>query len=237
MDNRRVLLLAFLGLVVLTIGCLQPEEAEIVPPLSPPPMTDGEKDFQDMEDRLLAASTVLIRAKITAEGAFSADLLGESEIKRGNRIKMKYEGDFGDKQHRLELRSDGEMLRGGSPMNRLELACPGKLNEGVLLGATRMGLLHNLAMLTQGAPPDRTDGTIRDWVKLSKFRLGPIENRGGLWLQSLEFSIAVSDEPAGDVTLWIDLSTRLPFRRTQSVQFGDQKMHVLEQYEVFEILD
>ena len=48
-------------------------------------------------------------------------------------------------------------------------ATPPALNEAIVIGLTRMGHLHNIAVLTGGLPPDHSDGGAADWVRVANF--------------------------------------------------------------------
>jgi len=53
---------------------------------------------------------------------------------------------------------------------------PPEVREALVIGLTRMGILHNLARLVAGVPPDRASGGVRDWV----------EGREIAWADSVE---------------------------------------------------
>jgi hypothetical protein len=90
-----------------------------------------------------------------------------------------------------------------------------------------MGMLHNLAMLSAGAPPDGTDGQIRDWVQARNFSYDETT-------KALRFEIVVSGTPSGEVELWVDENTGFPTQRKQTVHFPEGDMFVEEVYEMLE---
>ena len=105
-----------------------------------------------------------------------------------------------------------------------------------VIGLTRQGLLHNLAMLTAGRPPDHADGGVAEWVEVVEPQLGPPEVFGEGQARPLEFAITVSDQPVGHATLWLD-DRGLPIERRQVVNFPEGQMRVTERYTEFVVVD
>jgi hypothetical protein len=90
-----------------------------------------------------------------------------------------------------------------------------------------MGVLHNLARLVSGAPPDRVDGTVRSWVELEDIEWSEEVSEEGL--EGVRFRIIVSGEPAGRATVWLDEDGTL-MGRDQVVEFPGGDMRVRERY-------
>ena len=95
---------------------------------------------------------------------------------------------------------------------------------------TRMGLLHNLAMLSSGSPPDRIDGSVSKWVRPGDIRKGASASIDGRDADSLEFTVIVDGQPSGEVVLWLDAESGLPIGREQLVHFSQGDMKVTERY-------
>lgn len=95
-----------------------------------------------------------------------------------------------------------------------------------------MGVLHNLAMLVGGAPPDHAAGGVEDWVQTVDHRRpvpsGPPPGPDG---EAVTFGLVVGGEPSGTATLWLD-DRGVPVRREQTVEFPEGVMRVVERYEV-----
>ena len=87
-----------------------------------------------------------------------------------------------------------------------------------------MGVLHNIAMLSGGAPPDHANGGVDDWVKTVEHR-HPEGSGSGVM-----FDLVVDGTPSGSATLWIDEQGQ-PLRREQRVDFPEGTMIVVERYE------
>jgi hypothetical protein len=158
--------------------------------------------FQQMERKLLSG---LLQLEVTshAEGAVQADATTDVSVGPATR-----------------LHSQGTFL--GKPFARSfdERTTPG-LRDAVVLGMTRMGLLHNVVNLSQGNGIDYADGSARDWLKATTFR----RVKGGV-----SFLILVGDKEIGSATLLIDAKTKLPRKRTQVVHLPNADMHVTETY-------
>jgi len=197
------------------------------------PAVSTEETFAEMENTLLNAETVRIVYRVSSHGAFETSMEGELLLQADNRARLEAAGTFSGNALNLHLLSDGRQMRGGCESGTFALETPPYLNEGILIGITRMGLLHNLAKLSSGQPPDRTDGTVREWVQVSDFSTGEEKQVGDMQGRPIVFQITVSGDPVGEAMLWIDPQTGMPVQRFQKVYFGTVEMHVSEEYEVF----
>ena len=185
--------------------------------------------FTQIEDRLLNAETVSFKTHITAEGAvqatFDATYQGHGELDG--------KGSFAGRNVEVALRGDAQQIVRSVNDQRVEAAAPSALGEGMIVGLTRMGLLHNLAMLQGGQAPDRIDGGVREWVRVSEHELGPAKGEA----LPVRFVIHVDGTRVATATLWIDSTTNLPLRREQVVQFPGGEMRVMEEYRDFVVKD
>jgi outer membrane lipoprotein-sorting protein len=191
--------------------------------------------FRKLEQRLLSAESVHIRGAAGSAGAVISGLEGEVVLASGNRARIQFSGEFGGMGVTLALVADGEQMWGGNGTDQFEDEAPTSLNEGILLGFTRMGILHNLALLSSVSSPDGTDGTIRDWVTVSNFAWGESGTLDGVAAEALTFDLTVNGTPAAKVVLWLDQENGLPVQREQLVQFPDGEMRAIEVYEAVEI--
>lgn len=177
----------------------------------------------ELERRLLAAETVSCEFRVTSEGVFQAEFTGLLEVRGRDWFQLSAAGLFGGEGTEVILRAaDGEMAFGpaGTPAAAPR---PAHLPESVLIGLTRMGILHNLARLTAAAPPDRGEGGVREWVTAGGVR------GCGSPADPLQFEVIVAGQPAG--TAWLILSeTGLPRLRRQVVRFPSGQMTVTERY-------
>jgi hypothetical protein len=90
-----------------------------------------------------------------------------------------------------------------------------------------MGILHNLARLTAGAAPDRTDGTVRSWVEAVE----PVWYDGTpeVGAHGVSFGIRVAGQTSGRATLCLDAEGG-PLGPDQVVEFPGGEMRVRERY-------
>lgn len=229
------------GTAALSVACggARPGPAEPstgpAPGQAAAPSGDAEALFADLEARLLAAESVRLHAVITSEGAIESALSGDVVVGGPRQASLSFAGTFSGRLVRPHLICDGSILRAGDRAEPFAEAAPEALAEGLLLGLTRMGLLHNLARLSEGEPPDRTDGTAREWVTVSDLALGEEQELDGVRARPLTFAIAVAGRPVADAALWLDPETGLPRQRWQTVRFEEGEMRVVERYGRFEL--
>jgi hypothetical protein len=229
-------------MVALAAACTAPAERPAVAPATAHATTHAEPSaepsaaalFTGVEERMLSATSISGRYAVTADGAFSASLQGTLEMTRGGVAAIDATGTFGEDDVALFLRSDGRIVEGGSAERRFRDDAPGGLTEAVLLGLTRMGILHNLARLTGGAIPDHAAGRVREWVEVHDVEFASDPAMEGLrpGLVALRFAIHVAGQRAAEATLWVDPDLRLPVRREQMVSFPGGRMVVTEEYEL-----
>lgn len=190
-------------------------------------------DFSAFEERLINADAVRVEFVIVSEGVLATDLLGSLDI-RGEKISLEADGTFGGSPVDLILAVSGTEISGGNlaladaSLQEFTIENPGAAREAVILGMTRMGLLHNLALLTGSRPPDRAAGGIRNWVKAANVHSA---SDG-----SLAFDIIVDGQDAADAVVVLDARS-LPERRDQTNRFPAGEMRVVETYRVFEVVD
>lgn len=179
-----------------------------------------------LEARLDAAQRVEVEFEVSATGAVTANVRGRLHLERGGATVLEATGRFAGESLDVALTADAErmLLRGGADESLLR-ARPTELDDALLIGLTRMGILHNLARLTAANAPDHADGGVRAWVTLE-----PLGQRQ----DTLEFGLTVAGEPAGTATLSLD-ARGLPLLREQRVAFPEGEMHVTERYLGFDV--
>lgn len=204
-------------------------------PAAPALPAEPQALFAQLEARLLD-SEPLVTFDIESSPPFETALAGTLEVGARQRASMAFQGKFGDQAVDVALSTaDGDMtLRHGSA-ERLRQAIPPALKEGLVLGLTRMGLLHNMAMLVAARPPDGTDGQVRDWVQVTDLAWADERSIEGRRAVGIRFRILVRGAPAGEASLWVDAGTGLPMLREQRVDFAEGSMTVTERYPRFEL--
>lgn len=181
--------------------------------------------FDALEDRLLKSSYLELTGRIESTGAVVSSLEG-SLIIDGDRVLLGFGGSFAGNPVTIELSSDGTTMTGGSGTLSFEVETPPALKEGLLIGVTRMGILHNLAVLASGNPPQATYGEAPTWVTVSDVTGGE---------HSLGFGVVVDGKPSATAKLTLNTETGLPAKREQTVRFPESDMQVVEDYEKFEV--
>lgn len=224
----------FLPLLVVMSLCLSACRPAATGEGNGDPEADAGRDaaaetFNDLEEVFLSAEGARIVFDITSEGAFEARLAGELHLAPGNHLRLEAEGHFGGEPMDLAMASNGSILRLLVNGEVHDFKSPVALNEAVVLGLTRMGLLHNLALLTTARPPDHGDGGVRDWVQAED--LEPI---AGDPETGVVFGMVVDGEPAGRAELYLG-PLGLPSERLQVVEFPEGQMRVVESYELVEL--
>jgi hypothetical protein len=216
----------------------QSPTASAATPPAATPLTQDEAGAQRarleaLEARLLNEDYET-RFVIRSEGAIESELHGHLRF-AGDEIEVEARGEFAGESVSLRLHADAETLRISNRDRAVEATRPPHLREAIALGFTRMGLLHNLAMLTGAQPPDRADGGMQEWVRLGDFGRAPVHERPQTssatgTISASSFEIVVAGQPAGHATLWSDHPLAIPLERTQVVQFPEGEMRVHELY-------
>lgn len=192
-------------------------------PRAPPP-DPGELLLMDLESRLLRAKTVHIKGKLLATGAVTAELDAELWLEEGNRARLDVNGRFEKMSRRVSFVSDGTRMKVGA---QAPVPAAPELRDSFVYGKTRMGLLHNAALLIAGEAPDHAEGGAHAWVKAERVRsLFPATN--------IAFDIVVNTKPSGAVVLKLDEQGR-ELERSVEVRLDVGVMKVTERYQLFEV--
>jgi hypothetical protein len=180
-----------------------------------------------LEARLLAAESVSLDFHITAEGALAADLQGKLRLgtatPRPFNMLLSVWGEFAGEPVSAVLSASDAGMALGSGDELMGEPRPKHLAEAVLIGLTRMGILHNLARLIAEAAPDHADGGVREWVTVDDFAVDPEDPA------ALSFAITVAGTPAATARLQLD-AAGLSLLRQQTVRFPGGEMRVTERY-------
>ena len=187
-----------------------------------PAVADPAADFESLEARLSTASVVRLDFRATAEGVVEADLSGRLEIGPMGHAQLIATGHFAGEAVELRLAVANGRLTLDNGASKTEATRPAHLEEALVIGLTRMGILHNLANLSGGAPPDHADGGVREWVVVEGLAEGGVA-------ASVSFDLVVAGEPAGSAELMLDARGR-PSLRRQTVEFPSGQMRVVERY-------
>jgi len=174
-----------------------------------------------LEERLLAAESVRLAFTVTAEGAVDADIQGEMVV-AGDEAGLFANGVLDGQPVNLLLRAGGGQAEYGNMPASASGPAPPFLGEAMLVGLTRMGVLHNLARLSTGLLPDHAEGGVRDWATLGAVVAGDTPG-------TVAFTTIVDGALAGAATLQLD-GDGLLVTREQTVPFADGEVRVVETY-------
>lgn len=184
--------------------------------------------FKAMEERLERAPWQ-VRFELSAEGAVVASLAGS--LSMAEEVELRATGSFGGAAQDLRLWTEGDRLRGGPrEAPTLDVPRPAELEPALVIGMARMGLMHDVAMLVGGQPPDHASGGVREWLQTIEHERVDANGETGI-----RFVLVVAGERAARGTLWLD-ARGLPVRRELTVEFPDGEMRVVERYEWLEPL-
>ena len=193
---------------------------------APPP--PPEPSLEDVEALLSDPSrSVHVPFEVDASGAVEASLRGDLFLGPEGAARLEAQGTFAGRDVDVMAVSDGEQLIwSGAPE---AVPTPQGLRDALVVGLTRMGILHNIARLTAGAPPDHMEGGVRDWVVVSPDAsdAAPPPDLSG---EGLALAITVDGVPSGAFRLTFDDAGRLPRLRRQGVDFPTGRMEVTERY-------
>lgn len=212
---------AALGVAVLVAACGAP--AAPGAPAGPDPLADDPvAALAGLEARLTSARRVVIEAEVTATGAIEVEARGTITVERERGTAVEVRGRFidADLERRWTSQAPADPAARDVP--------PATWADGLLIGATRMGVLHNWAKLFASQDPDTGHGDVRTWVEVTDVAW----QDGDPASRALTFGIVVAGVPSGEATLELD-ARGLPARRAQTVRFGDapdEVMHVIERY-------
>ena len=195
---------------------------------------DPAEIVRQLESRLIAAQHVLIESEIRAQGAFTAQLQGHTEIAPRNHLIQLYAGQFGGQPVELKLLADTRASDIGQGASRRHEATQAETNRSMIIGLLRMGLLHNLTRLADSQGPDHASGGAERWVALDSFRPTTFAQDGELdGTYSFGFDVVVDGEAAGSARLWLDSTSGLPRRREQTTRLAQGEVTVVEDYRRF----
>lgn len=193
----------------------------------------------DPAERLTAAERRLsqdaVRARVTvhSKGAVEAAFVG-ALVMEGDRVALTASGSFAGTPVELVFEADGERMRGKGGARDFDLPQPPGLREVLAVSIVRIGILHTLAMLSVGQPPDVPEGDVRDWLVLTPQPGAPTiavmePFHPVLPSDPVTFRTAVAGEESVNATVWMEGSVLL--ERQQETRFGEETMRVLEAYE------
>ena len=186
--------------------------ALIVLVLFPQEKNEAEALFKKMEAKIAAATTV--RMKMTGEMvSMKMTLSAEVLFGEGGKTRIDLEGKAGDQVMTARFLSDGKRIRVESsdkaaPKELEAVATLGQRTRAFLARAGTFGVLESIDSVEElKAEPD-------DLIATSGHKLGAKEKVGDREAQMVEYKVTRKGHRESTATVWIDLETLLPLKRT-----------------------
>lgn len=201
----------------------------------PRPMPAGvsaKERLERAEAALLGAKNLSGSFEIESTGQNPSKFTGTLELAGGNAVWLTVDGRFRDEDVHAELDSrSGDINRTvtkGASVNGHRDPPASHLGEAIVVGLARMGLLHNLATLSQDKPIDSAQTGVGDSVKNVDAKDGAADQVGGEACHRVEFVLEVGGRSMGEGTVCISDATSLPLHRRTLVHFPDGDMTATE---------
>lgn len=165
----------------------------------------------------------LIGFNVTSAGAFESSFDGWI-TRQGGELAMAAQGTWGGEPVSVSAETTRDLLVLNTPEQMERVRREPFISTAVSIGLTRMGVLHNLARLVAGKPPDHDGGGVREWVRAENIEfVGEDRN-------TIRFDVVVAGTKSAVATVEVDPSSGLPIRREQTVEFAAGSMSVVETY-------
>jgi hypothetical protein len=210
------------ALLLLAAGChhAAPERTAVEQLFSDDPLAV----FGGLEAQLTTARDVRIDGHASSTGYVETDLDGTVRVRRERDAAIEVHGTL----QGSELGASWSSTKPTDP--DLADVQPPTWADGILLGVTRMGVLHNWATVIGGGDPDIGHGDMTSYVEVTDLAW----KDGDPATRTLTFRFVVDAATDAEAELTLDARS-LPMRRTSLVHFPDGEMRVVETYATFEV--
>lgn len=181
----------------------------------------------------LTSEPVHTRFAVRSAGAVESSFAGVLRMD-GDRIELVASGHFAGTPVKVSLQTDGSRMKGDGGARSFDLPQPAQLRTILGVSIVRMGLLHTLAMLVAGNPPDAPEGDVHAWLVLTPQPGAPTvavmePHHAKLPADPITFRTAVGGDDSIVATVWIEDGVLL--ERQQETRFDEGTMQVLEAFE------
>lgn len=183
------------------------------------------EEFARLEARLLAAESLALSGTAIAQGVVTAELDFSLHATKAGWVDFRIQGLFMSETVDRRFTSNSEVQCVAEVAESRRVTAP-YLWEALILGLTRMGIMHNMALLVNGSGPDFADEGLHNVVGFQSF--ANLDELG-----AIAWQVVFRGQPTAMAHLWI--RDGLPTRREQRVSFAEGDMRVDEAYHVFEL--
>jgi hypothetical protein len=190
----------------------------------------AEQKFEDVEALLARAGRFDLKAHVVSSGAVTSDLNADVGVANSGIVAIRMRGTLEGKPDNVVLRTDGvvTMVTKDGEDTRLQ---PGHgMREAVQLGFVRVGLWHNLMLLSRGVQPEHHQGGIKQWADVGNIHFATSTQKA---LTGLTFDVLIEGKKVGTATLWIDDASKMPVKREQTLVLDGKKVQTVEDYSNF----
>ena len=190
----------------------------------------AEQRFRDFEALLTRAGRFDLKAHVVSSGVVGSDLTADVGVANDGIVVIRMKGTLNGKPDDVVLRTDGIVTMVGRDGEQTRLQ-PGKsMRQAVQLGFARVGLWHNLMLLSHGKQPEHNEGGILQWTDVANVRYASPQKKG---LTGLTFDVVIEGTRVGEATLWFDDVSTMPVRREQAITIDGKTIKTVEDYSDF----
>lgn len=202
------------------------------------PGTDGaEALFKKMEGPILAAKSFKTDIEVSMEAAkedAKKGFKGRFLVAKGNKMLLELESTVRDKPGKVLMVSDGVKMGTAMDKDLKTVQDTEKdLGEVALASMSRTGIFAALFLVVESGKPGmkREPFELNKTFALSDFKMGKKEAVAGREAQAVHYQVKArgAKEPL-EVTVWIDVKTRLPLKRMVTAKEGRESMTITETY-------
>lgn len=225
--RRRALLLAAIpSLWVLPVACAS----------GPRPAPGGLSPAERLAfaEDVLRSSAVRGTFELDSHGAHESHFTGTLELTGSNALLLVAEGRRDGADVKLTLDSmSGEPNRSvsrGPSVSGHRGGATAQLNDAVAIGLVRLGLLHDVALLSDDEMIAQAEGGVREYVVARDVKDAGPDQVDDEPCHRLDFIVAVEGKPKGEATVCFSDATSLVLQRRQTVHADSQDMTVTERF-------
>ena len=202
----------------------------------PRPMPGGLTPAERLafSEDVLRASQVRGTFELDSHGAHESHFTGTLDLTGSNALVLAAEGRLDGADVKLTLDSSGgepnRSVSRGPSVSGHQGGPSEHLNEAVVIALVRLGLLHDLALLSDDEMVAKAEGGVREYVVAQEVKdVGP-DQVDQEPCHRLDFVVALEGKPGGEATVCLSDATSLLLQRRQTVHAKSGDMTVTERF-------